>query len=621
MVLRVTGGKPVPTEVLAQVVAKTDGIPLFVEELVKTILEAGLVQEDAGRYVLTGPLPPLAIPATLQDALMARLDRLAVVKDVAQLSAVLGREFPYELLLAVARLDEMTLQQALAQLVGAELLYQRGVPSQATYIFKHALIQDTAYQSLLRSTRQQYHQRIAQVLTTRFPETVERQPEVAAHHYTEAGLNNEAIDYWQRAGQQALQRSAYAEAMSHLTRALDLLTTLPESRARSQQELVVQMTLGIALRATKGQAAPEVEQLYTHAYELCERVGEPLQLFRVLWGLWMVYSNRGEYQPMLQVGEQLLSLAQRLQDPDLLLEAHHALWATLFLGGELAAARPHFEQGLRLYAPQRHHTHATLYSGHDPGVCCHQLAAPSLWLLGYPDQAVANSQAALALAQQLAHPYTLTLALYFAAMVHHLCRDVPLTQARTEALMTVATEQEFPLHLAQAMPLRGWTLAESGRVEEGLAQIHQGLAAYQATGATRDRPYYLALLAEASAKVGQTTEGLAALAEALATLAKSGVPWWEAELYRLRGELLLLAADNEAAAEVCFHQALDSARRRQVRSLELRTAMSLARLWLRQGKRQEAHDLLAPIYSWFTEGFETADLQEAKALLDELRSH
>ena len=559
MVLRVTGGKLLPAEVLTQIVAKTDGIPLFVEELVKTILEAGLVQEDAGRYVLTGPLPPLAIPATLQDALMARLDRLAVVKDVAQLSAVLGREFPYELLRAVALLDEVTLQQALAQLVGAELLYQRGVPPQASYLFKHALIQDTAYQSLLKSTRQQYHQRIAQVLTTRFPETVERQPEVAAHHYTEAGLTSEAIDYWQRAGQQALQRSAHAEAMSHLTRALDLLTTLPESRARSQQELVVQMTLGIVLRATKGQAAPEVERLYTHAHELCERVGEPLQRFRVLWGLWMVYSNRGAYHPMLHVGEQLLSLAEHLQDPDLLLEAHHALWASYFLGGELAAARPHFEQGLRLYEPQRHRTHAALYSGHDPGVCCHQLAAPSLWLLGYPDQAVANSQAALALAEQLAHPYTLTLALYFAAMVHHLCRDVPLTQARAEALMTVATEQEFPLHVAQAMPLRGWTLTENGRAEEGIAQIQQGLAAYQATGATRDRPYYLALLAEASAKVGQPTAGLEALAEALATLAKSGVPWWEAELYRLRGELLLLSADHEAAAEACFHQALDIA--------------------------------------------------------------
>jgi predicted ATPase len=579
MVVRVTGGKPVPAEVLAQIVAKTDGIPLFVEELVKTVLEAGLVREDTGRYVPTGPLPPLAIPATLQDALMARLDRLSAVKEVAQLGAVLGREFPYELLLAAAALDEVTLQQALAHLVEAELLYQRGLPPQATYVFKHALIQDTAYQSLIKSTRQQYHQRIAQVLTSRFPDTVERQPDVAGHHYTEAGLTNEAIDYWQRAGQQALQRSAYAEAMNHLTRALDLLTTLPESRARSQQELRVQMTLGMALRATKGSGAPEVERLYTHARELCERMGEPLQLFRVLWGLWMVYNTRGEHKTMRVLGEQLLSLAQRLQDPDLLLEAHHVLWASLFFGGEIAAARPHFEQGLRLYEPQRHRTHATLYSGHDSGVCCRVIAGQSLWLLGYPEQAVARSQAALALAQQLAHPYTLTLALYFAAVVHHLRREVPLTQAHAEALMIGATDQEFPFYVAQAMPLQGWTLVERGQGEEGIAQIHQGLSAYQATGATRDRPYYLALLAEASAKVGQTIAGLEALAEALATLAKSGVRWWEAELYRLRGKLLLLSADNEAAAEACFHQAFDIARRQHARSLELRAAMSLSRLW------------------------------------------
>jgi predicted ATPase len=599
------------------VVAKTDGVPLFVEELTKMVLESGLLQERAERYELTSTLPPLAIPTTLHDSLMARLDRLAAVKAMAQLGATLGREFSYELLQAVSLWDEGTLQQGLHQLVAAEFLYQRGLPPQATYLFKHVLIQEAAYQSLLRSTRQQHHQHIAQVLEERFPEVCETQPELLAHHYTEASINAQAIPYLQRAGQRAVERSAYAEAISHLTTALDLLTTLQETRERSQQELVVQMTLGIALRATKGQAAPEVERLYTHAHELCERVGEPLQRFRVLWGLWMVHSNRGAYHPMLHVGEQLLSLAERLQDQDLLLEAHHALWASYFLGGELAAARPHFEQGLRLYEPQRHRTHAALYSGHDPGVCCHQLAAPSLWLLGYPDQAVANSQAALALAQQLAHPYTLTLALYFAAMVHHLRREVPLTQARAEALMSVATDQEFPLHVAQAMPLRGWTLAESGQGEEGIAQIHQGLAAYQATGATRDRPYYLALLAEASAKVRQTTEGLAALAEALAALAKSGVPWWEAELYRLRGELLL-SADNEAAAEACFHQALDIAPRRQVRSLELRAAMSLARLWQRQGKQDEAHELLAPIYGWFTEGFDTADLQEAKALLEEL---
>jgi predicted ATPase len=416
-----------------------------------------------------------------------------------------------------------------------------------------------------------------------------------------------------------VERSAYAEAISQLTAALDLLTTLPESRARSQQELTVQMTLGMAFRATGGPGGPEVERLYIRARELCERVGEPPQLFRVLWGLWNVYNVRGEYQTVRALGEQLLSLAQRLEDPDLLLEAHHALWTTLFRGGELAAARPHQEQGMTLYEPERHRTHAALYSGHDPGVCCRMQAAQSLWFLGYPDQAVASIQAALALAQQLAHPLSLTMALRWAAVLHHLRREAPLTQIRAEAAMAIATEQGFPQHLSQAMPLRGWALTACGYEEEGLTQIQQGLAASRAMRPTRDRPYHLALLAEASAQVGRTTEGLAALTEALATLAQSGVRWCEAELYRLRGELLVqhtIAQPEEA--EGCFQLALAVARRQQTKSLELRAAMSLSRLWQRQGKRAEARELLAPIYGWFTEGFDTADLQEAKASLDEL---
>jgi len=348
-------------------------------------------------------------------------------------------------------------------------------------------------------------------------------------------------------------------------------------------------------------------------------VGEPPQLFRVLWGLWRVYYQRGEYQTMRVLGEQLLSLAQRLQDLDLLLEAHHALWATLFFGGELAAAQPHFEQGLRLYEPQRHRAHAALYSGHDPGACCRYLGALPLWLLGYPDQAVVSIQAALTLAQQLAHPLSLTFAMYRAAMLHHLRREAPLTQAHAEAAMSIATSQELPLQLAQATPLRGWALAESGHGAEGIVQIQQGRAAYQGTGAASDQPYYLALLAEASAQVGQTTEGLEALAEALATLPKSGVRWWEAELHRLRGELLLQHAGAQPGeAEACFQEALTVARRQQAKSLELRAAMSLARLWQRQGRRAEARELLAEVYGWFTEGFDTTDLQEARALLEAL---
>jgi predicted ATPase len=390
--------------------------------------------------------------------------------------------------------------------------------------------------------------------------------------------------------------------------------------------LTVQMTLGPALRAMKGAGAPEVERLNMRARELCEQIGEPPQLFRVLWGLWLMYNARGDSQTMRMLGEQLLSLAQHLEDPDLLLEAHHALWTSLFSGGEVAAARMHQEQGLRLYDPQRHRTHAALYSGHDPGVCCRYRAAPALWLLGYPDQAVASSQAALALAQQLSHPLRLRLALYGAAVLHHLRREAPLTQARAEAAMTLATDQECPREFVPATPLRGWALTVSGHGEEGITQIR--LAAYPATRATRDRPYYLALLAEASAQVGPTTEGLEAVTEALATVATSAVRWWEAELHRLKGELLLQSAvehqessvctPSSAAVEACFQQALDIARCQQAKSLELRAALSLSGLWQRQGERAQARQLLAEVYGWFTEGFATADLLEAKALLETL---
>jgi len=404
-----------------------------------------------------------------------------------------------------------------------------------------------------------------------------------------------------------------------LTTALDLLAALPESHERSQQELGVQMTLGMALRATKGTGAPEVERLYTHARALCERVGELPQLFRVLWGLWDVHFAREDQQMQQALGEQLLRLAERLHDPDLLLEAHHARWATLFQGGALAAARPHLDEGMRLYDPHRHRAHAALYSGHDPGVCCRNVAAQALWLLGYPDQALASSQAALALAQQLAHAISLTQALYRAAVLHHLRREAPLTQARAEAALTIATDRGLPLHVARATSLRGWTLAARGHGDEGRAQIQQGLTTSQATGATRDRPYHLALLAEASAQGGQIAVGLEALTEALGTLPRGETGWWEAELHRLKGELLLQhAVAQPGEAETCFQQALAVARRQQTKSLELRAAMSLARLWQGQGKRAEAQQMLAEVYGWFTEGFDTADLQEARELLTAL---
>ena len=608
MVQAVLQTASVPEMVVQKIVTHAAGNPFFLEELAWNVIEHG------------GQPAPLAVPETIEAVLAARIDRLPTEeKRLLQIAAVIGMAVPVPLLQAMTDLAAAEFHTHLGHLQTAEFLYETGRLPASAYTFKHALTYEVAYGSLLQERRRVLHGRTAQAIEELFAERLPEHYYALAHHYSRSGNTAKAVDYLQRAGQQAVERSAYAEAMSHLTTASDLLTTLPESHARSQQELIVQMTLGVALYVIKGGGAPEMEGLYTHARELCEQVGEPLQLFRVLWRLWPVYSARGEPQKMRVLGDHLLNLAQRLHDPDLLLEAHHALWASLFSGGELVALQAHLEQGRQLYEPQRHHAHAALYSGHDPGVCCHMLAAPSLWLLGYPDQAVVSSQAALALAQQLAHPVSLTMALYWAAVVHHLRREVPLTQARAEAAMIIATDQGFPQYLAQAIPLLGWALTVHGQGEEGIVKIHQGLASYQATGATANRPYYLSLLAEASTKVGQTAEGLEALAEALATVAKSRVRWWEAELCRLRGELLLQqTATQPEEAEVCFQQALAAARRQQAKSLELRTAMSLARLWQRQGKRIEAHQLLAEVYGWFTEGFDTADLREAKALLDAL---
>jgi class 3 adenylate cyclase len=374
---RVAHGKTLPPEMVEQVVAKTDGVPLFVEELTKMVLESGLLQEREERYELTGPLPPLAIPTTLHDSLMARLDRLATVKGLAQLGATLGREFSYALLQAVSPWDEESLQLGLQQLVAAEFLYQRGLSPQATYRFKHALIQDAAYQSLLRSTRQQHHQRIAQVLEARFPEICETQPELLAHHYTEAGVLAQAMAYWQRAGQRAVERSANLEAVAHLTKGLDVLATLPDTPERAQRELSLQITLGVPLTATKGYGSPDVAQAYTRARALCQHMGDSSQLFLALRGLWNGALLKVELQAAYALGEQLQTLAEHQQDPALLVEAHRALGTTLYFLGELAAAHVYLEQGVALYDAHQHRSLAFRY-GADPGVVCRLYAARAL---------------------------------------------------------------------------------------------------------------------------------------------------------------------------------------------------------------------------------------------------
>ena len=615
---RVAHGKALPPAVVEQVVAKTDGVPLFVEELTKMVLESGLLQEREERYELTGPLPPLAIPTTLHDSLMARLDRLATVKGLAQLGATLGREFSYALLHAVSLWDEGTLQQGLHQLVEAEFLYQRGLPPQATYLFKHALIQDAAYQSLLRSTRQQYHQRIAEVLEARFLESCETQPELLAHHYTEAGLAEQAIGYWQRAGQHASDRSAHLEAVSHFTTAIELLTTLPETSERLQHALTLHIALGAALQIAKGYTAPEAEHVYTQARALCQQVGETPELVPVLYGLWQFYHARAQYPIACELGDTLLRLAQQAHDAALAVLAHSSLGSTWLQRGALPVARQHLEEGIARDTPAQPRT-AVFRLGRDLGVACRVLAAVTRWLLGYPDQALTHIHEALALAHALSHPYSLAYARVLAAFVTQFRRDVPAVHEHAEAAVALATEQGFPHWAAMGTVLWGWALAMQGQREEGIAQIGQGIAAFRATGAAVYVPYFCTVRADVSAHLGHTDDGLQALAEAHTLIEQHEERWWEAEVSRLRGVLLLRQPGTpQDEAETCFQQALAIARRQEAKALELRAAMSLARLWQQQGKRAAARQLLAEVYGWFTEGFDTADLQEAKALLDAL---
>jgi class 3 adenylate cyclase/predicted ATPase len=619
MITQLGGGKALPAEVVQHIVTRTDGVPLYVEELTKMLLESDLLREEEDHYALAGTLSGVAIPATLQDSLMARLDRLPMVREVAQLGAVLGREFAYEMLKALAAVEESTLQERLRQLVGAELLYQRGRPPRARYMFKHALIQDAAYASLLKRTRQQYHQQIAQMLEAEFLETVEAEPELVAHHYTEAGLNKEAVNYWLQAGKRAAQRSAHAEAINHLNRGIEVLMTVPDTVERARQELEMQITLGPVLMAVKGQSSPDTERTYVRARELCQQVGETPQLFPVLHGLWRFYMVRAHLQTTQELAEQVFTLAQRAQDTGLLLEANRMMGQTMYWLGEMVQARAYFEQGMAIYDPQQHRSHAFVY-GQDPGVACRAFAAWPIWVLGYPDQSLQSIQEALTLARELTHPFSLAFALTVAATVHQFRREVRAVLERAEALMTLSSEKGFAFWMAHGKILRGWAITAEGEEVEGITEMRQGLFAYRATGAELERLYFLSLLADAYGEIGQPQEGVPMLLEALAIADKTEDHHWEAELHRLKGELLLMhqGKKNVGEAEECFRTALDTARHQQAKSLELRAAMSLARLWQRQGKQKEARQILADIYGWFNEGFDTPDLQEAKALLEEV---
>jgi len=621
MVEQLTGGKALPAEVLAQVLARTDGVPLFVEELTKVVLESGLLAEESDRYVLIGPLPPLAIPATLHDSLMARLDRFAPVKQVAQIAACIGREFSYDLVSMTAPLSEDTLQDALKGLCASELVFCRGTPPNATYRFKHALVHEVAYRSLLRSRRQQLHARIAAALEERFPQTAETHPELIGHHYAEAGLRDQAAVYFQRAGARALERSTYLEAISHLARGLELLEASPDTTERFQRELELQLALGSALMATRGYAAPEVEQAYVRARALCSHIGHTPQLFPVLHGLYRIYHVRGDLKAAQEVGENLTKLAQSLGDQALLVEAHRALGVPLLWLGEVALARAKLEEGTALYDAKLLRSHAYTY-GIDPGVVCLSYAALAWWFLGFANHARDRSQRALALAEELSHPHSRALALVWAAWLRQFLRDTHSTEELAQAAVRLCGEHGYPLWRPMGAILHSWALIENGRKpEECIVQMRQGLTDLRATGAGLWQPCFLALIAEACNKVNRIDEGLTVLDQALGIVRERAERFYEAELHRLRGELLLRCNPTDiSASETCFQTAIAIARDQQAMSLKLRAATSLARLWAERGERRQAHDLLAGTYGWFTEGLDTLDLREAQALLSELGS-
>ena len=618
MVERVTEGKHLPDEVIQHLIEKTDGVPLYVEEMTKALLESGHLKANDTGYHLIQPLNTISIPATLQDSLMARLDHLDTAKEIAQLGAVIGRQFSYDLLQAISPLSETSLKGELDKLVDAELIYQRGVSPNLTYMFKHALIQDTAYESLLRSARQEYHRRIAEVLEGQFPKLAATQPELLAHHYTEARLSEQAIVYWQRASERASEHSAYQEAISHLTTGLNLLQSLPETLERHQQELALQIAFGAVSRIVKGHVDPGVEEAYRRAHVLCQHLGDKQDVFPVLFGLWRFYLSQPDLTLARQLGDELLNLAERRDESPQYVVAHYALGAIDLWTGNLHSALHHLEEGIARYTPSQ--SHSPLFrAGQDPGVTCRLGSALTLWLLGYPDTTLARVPDVFELSTALDHPFTSAYARCYASIIYQMRRMGREAYDQVEVAVTHSTGQGFVFWLTVAKIIQGWALMALGQGEKGLAQMRQGILDFRAAGSVLLMPYYLSLLSEGYRNCNQFAAGLNALDEGIELIERTGERWCEPEINRLKGQLLLQQSpDHAIEAEACYQKAISIAQHQGAKSWELRAATSLARLRQSQGKRQEAYDLLAPVYGWFTEGFDTVDLIDAKTLLDEL---
>ncbi len=616
MVRELTNGKDLPTEVLEQVLAKTEGVPLFLEELTKTVLESGLLVDAGDRFMLSGPLPPLAIPATLRDSLMARLDRLALVKDTAQLAAALGREFSHELVMAVWPGEESKTADGLHRLVEAELIFRRGTPPQATYTFKHALVQDAAYASLLKSRRQEIHARIARVLNDRFASLVAAQPDLLAHHQTEAGETDAAIDSWLSAGQRAAQRSANREAVAHLRRGLALLESLPDSEERARRELALHLALGGPMQATLGYAATETGAVFARAKELCERLGATTELIRVLFGQWAYYMVRGNHRRALDLAQETRRVADRERAEGPAMVAVRMLGVSHFVRGELSQSRAELDQVLALYDPDRHRPLAFSY-GTDVRSSALSFLALVLWLQGFPDQATKAREEAVSWAREVGHAFSLGYALALDSLVMAWSsRDRSMTRQQARSAMAFSAEQGLALWRAWAELIAAVAGIEGSNEPDPLAETRKAWNQLDRTETVMFKPCFLCLQADSLGRIGRAEEGLSLIAQAIAVTEQTDERFWEAEIHRLKGELLLSFSNaNTREAEACYETALDVARRQEARSLELRAAMSLARLWAERGERRRAHDLLAPVHGWFTEGFDTPDLIEAKALL------
>ena len=592
--------------------------------MTKAVLEAE-GEGDARQTAAVVPSSALAVPPSLHASLMARLDRLGPAKEVAQIGAVIGREFTHALLAAVARKSETALQSALDRLMAAGLLFRQGVPPHATYLFKHALVQDAAYGTLLREPRRTLHARIAETLEHQFAEIAESQPEIVARHCTDAGLMEKAAGFWGKAGERSLAGSALIEGIEQLTRALGQIATLPGTPTLRREEIKLQVALITPLLNVKGYAAPETRAAVERArllIEQAEALGEPpedpLLLFSVLFGFWIMNFTAFNGDAVLELAVQFLALAEKQGATAPLLIAHHVMGNSLTPTGDLAQGRAHFDRALALFDPVAHRALGAHFAI-DVGCSTLFFRSWALWMLGYPDAARAGTERVLEEAREIGEAITLMFALNFTSLIETLCGNSVAVNALGSQLVALADEKDSAYWQAWGMILQGCVSALTGKAAEAIQMLTSGVAAYRSCGTTVFMPWVLSILARVHADLGQFDDGWRWIGEAITVVEATKERWWEAEVNRVAGEIALMSPQPEAAkAEAYFERALVVARKQQAKSWELRVAMSMARLWRDQGKPQQARELLAPVYGWFTEGFDTRDLKEAKALLEEL---